>query len=611
MMEKSPPDFVQEAVFGKPPKARPRYKSFHVQSLYLPMRDRVKIAIDLILPGDVPANTKFPTILIMARYWRSFALRGGLSASQRMPIGPRDPLPEFLASNGYAVVVVDSRGSGASFGSTPHPFNQEEMRDYGEVVDWIINQPWSDGSVGATGISYEGTTAQLLPAAHPAATKVVIPQEIELDLYTDTMFPGGIPCAAFVQKWQHISACLDRDQVPPEWGLLARLQIRGVRPVDEDKDLKMLRQAVAEHSANADIYARFLGITYRDDPFDPSGVTIDDFSVSRYRQQIEDSGAALFLWGSWLDGNTADAVLRRYATYRNPQWAAIGAWDHRFHNHGSPYCAPGECLRPDLKQLWQENLEFFDYHLKGKGSREYSQKKLFYFTMGEETWKETQEWPPAGVTMQRWYFAADNHLSPQSPHEESGADEYRVDFRATTGVTNRWHTPDGRTKVIYRDRDDADYHLLTYTSPPLETDIEISGYPVVTLYVTSTHSDGAFYVYLEEVDAYGRVTYITEGLLRAIHRRISDDEPSHKLFVPHHSYRRQDAQPLVPGEIAQLKFGVLPTSVLIRKGHYLRVSIAGHDKDSFTRIPAEGDPTITVQRNSRCPSAIDLPVIPR
>jgi uncharacterized protein len=609
-MEKSPPDFVQEAVFGRPPKARPRYESFHVQSLYLPMRDGVKIAVDVICPESASGDTRFPTILFMTRFWRSFALRG-FKPPNRVPIGPRDPLPEFLAANGYAIVLIDSRGSGASFGTTPHPFNPNEIQDYGEIVEWIIQQPWSDGSVGATGISYEGTTAQLLPVAHPSATRAVISQEIELDLYTDTMFPGGIPCEPFVRKWQHISSYLDRDQVPPEWGMLARLQIRGVRPVDEDKDLVQLRQAIAAHADNADIHRRFLGVTYRDDPFAPSGVTIDDFSVSRYREQIERSNAVLFMWGSWLDGNTADAVIRRYATYRNPQWAVIGAWDHRFHNHGSPYCASGECLRPDLKELWQEMLEFLDFHFRGKGRSEYSEKKLFYFTLGEETWKETDVWPPAGVTLQRWYFDENNHLSPHAPSTESGADEYAVDFKATTGLTNRWHTPDGRTKVIYRDRDDADYHMLTYTSPPLESDLEITGYPLVTLYVTSTHDDGAFFVYLEEVDSYGRVTYITEGLLRAIHRRVSTDEPTHKLFVPQHTYLRKDALPLVPGEIAQLEFGMLPTSVLVRQGHHLRISIAGHDKDSFARIPAQGDPTITVHRSRVYPSSVDLPVMSR
>ena len=69
--------------------------------------------------------------------------------------------------------------------------------------------------------------------------------------------------------------------------------------------------------------------------------------------------------------------------------------------------------------------------------------------------------------------------------------------------------------------------------------------------------------------------------------------------------------PLVTGQIAELKFGLQPISVLVKKGHRLRVAIAGHDKDTFIRIPAEGMPTIAVQRNIRGLSMIELPIIKR
>jgi uncharacterized protein len=141
--------------------------------------------------------------------------------------------------------------------------------------------------------------------------------------------------------------------------------------------------------------------------------------------------------------------------------------------------------------------------------------------------------------------------------------------------------------------------------------MEITGYPVITLYVVSTATDGAFYVYLEDVDESGKVMYLTEGQLRAIHRRLSNEKSSHKPFVPHHSFRRDDSLPLVPGEVAELQFGLLPISALIRKGHRLRVAVAGHDKDTFARIPAEGAPALSVQRNRIYASCIDLPVVSR
>ncbi len=69
--------------------------------------------------------------------------------------------------------------------------------------------------------------------------------------------------------------------------------------------------------------------------------------------------------------------------------------------------------------------------------------------------------------------------------------------------------------------------------------------------------------------------------------------------------------PLLPGEVAELRFGLLPTSVLIRQGHRIRIAIAGHDEGTFQRVPAEGTPVIRVARNNTHASHIDLPVVPR
>ena len=69
--------------------------------------------------------------------------------------------------------------------------------------------------------------------------------------------------------------------------------------------------------------------------------------------------------------------------------------------------------------------------------------------------------------------------------------------------------------------------------------------------------------------------------------------------------------PLVPGEVTELAFGLLPTSALIKKKHRIRVAIAGHDKDTFARIPPDATPTITVFRNKLHASFIDLPITTR
>jgi len=129
------------------------------------MRDGVRLAIDVYLPSDLAAGTRLPTILEQTRYRRSLEPRPELRDSLDQPSGK---ITAFV-SRGYAYVIVDVRGSGASFGSRPVELGPTEVRDGRDVVDWIIRQPWSTGSVGATGVSYVGSTAELLLVnRHPA-----------------------------------------------------------------------------------------------------------------------------------------------------------------------------------------------------------------------------------------------------------------------------------------------------------------------------------------------------------------------------------------------------------------------------------------------------------
>jgi uncharacterized protein len=154
-----------------------------------------------------------------------------------------------------------------------------------------------------------------------------------------------------------------------------------------------------------------------------------------------------------------------------------------------------------------------------------------------------------------------------------------------------------------------DRRLLTYTSAPLDHDTEITGYPIVTLYVASSEADCAFFVYLEDVDEQGKVHYITEGQLRSIHRRIASEPPPYWTGMPYHSCKRADAAPLPIQETIAVTFGLQPTSVLFRRGHRIRVAIAGADHDTFDRIPAQGTPIWTIGRNLTHASSIQLPII--
>src|ERR1044072_425093 len=535
------------------------------------MRDGVKIAVQLVLPKDLPTDQKIPTIMSMTRYWRA----------------QQDGQPNlFFPSHGDAMVVVDAPRSGASYGVWKAPFSPDEVTDYSEVATWIAAQPWSNGKIGAIGNSYTGNTALWLASTMNPAVKAIIPRHYEFDLYDETPYPGGLLTDWTIKTWNEGNRQLDTNP--------------GVRLVDEDVDQKLYQEATKRRGENMDVYAAALKTTFRDDR--EFGFSLDELSVHSYAAQIEKSIVAINNWGGWFDAATPEAIIKTFLTLKNYQRAVIGPWNHGGAQNASPYQTPAS----QRVMLFYEFLRMFDHYLKGIDTGLDMEKRLFYFTVGEERWKVTDVWPVAGTQLTAWYFNEKNSLTTKAP--TSGEERYTINFDATTGAKNRWHTQVGG-EVAYPDRAEEDQKLLTYTTEPLAADVEITGHPIVSLFIASTHADGAFFVYLEDVDENGKVTYLTEGELRAVHRRVSNE--AGKLPVPHHTFLKKDAMPLVPGQVAELKFGLQPISVLVKKGHRLRVAIAGHDKDTFIRIPAEGTPTIAMQRNTRGLSMIELPIVKR
>ncbi|MGB8644317.1 MAG: CocE/NonD family hydrolase [Anaerolineae bacterium] len=586
-----------------------RFRGVRYRSFYAPVRDGTRLAVDVILPGDV-GGERLPAILIQTRYWRVSELRAPFKwflRPDQLSVRLRAQVP-FLTSHGYALVLVDVRGTGASFGVWPHPWAEESMADAYDLVEWIIRQSWSNGKVGGMGVSYLGTTAELLATIGHPAVKCTLPMFNHPDAYTDIAFPGGVMNDRFLYDWGLFDKTLDGNRIPREAGLLAGLFVKGVKPVEGSEHL--LAEAVKEHAANGDVHRLAQAATFRDDRIDDRPPSMEDVAVHRYADGYEASEAAVLGWGSWMDAGTADAVLRRFATHEQAGRAIIGAWEHGGTLNASPYRTPGTPVSPALPEQLSEMLRFFDAYLKEMDTGVRGEKVLYYYTLGAERWQATASWPPAGVQMQRWHLGAQQRLAQQPPAEADGEDRFAVDFEATSGGLNRWWEMGGilQKPVTYADRAAAAQHMLTYFTPPLERDVEIAGYPVVTLYVTSTATDGAFMVYLEDVDPVGKVTYVTEGELRAIHRRVSDQQGPYRLHVPYHSFKRKDAMPLVPGEVAELTFGLNPISAVIKQGHRIRIGIAGHDKGTFARIPETGMPTITIAHNAQYASFIDLPV---
>lgn len=172
--------------------------SRRLQSLYVTVGDCVRLAVDVWLParrgraGLVGgAGGTVGTVMRVTRYHRAD--------------GPGEPEPEadtnaaageLFNRAGFALVVADARGTGASFGTRAGELSEREIRDYGELVDWVAAQPWSNGRVGIYGTSYEGQAAELtagLGNAHLVAAAALFSP---YDPYRELFYPGGCGTAA-------------------------------------------------------------------------------------------------------------------------------------------------------------------------------------------------------------------------------------------------------------------------------------------------------------------------------------------------------------------------------------------------------------------------------
>jgi uncharacterized protein len=584
-------------------------------SEYIEMRDGVEIAVSIDLPADLKAGERVPVLMRTTRYWRKpqigWAARMLVALHQSgLDAVVEDRQTAYFNHRHFAVLSVDARGSGASGGHRTMEFSPAEVADMGEVAAWAAQQPWSNGRVGTFGISYDGNTAEAAAVPHQPAIRAVMPSYDNFDLLF-AIQANGVAMRGLLQEWSDVVSALDRDDVcgadeVKGWRCWRdRLLTPGVRPVDADPRGEHLAELVSQHH-NLNVAEAIANVEFRDDRV--ANVTLGELSPYGLRAQIEASKVPMMIWCGWLDGGGGEGVLDRYRAFSNLQVVVIGPLSHGGDFNVDPFASKHSPAAPPADEQFKMEADFFDRVLRNE-TPEPIESSIQYYTMGEEKWHTTKIWPPAGLSPERFYFGEQNSLTVGAPSATSASDSYTVDFTASSGNQTIWHTGFGGGDVVYPDRADEDKKLLVYTGAPLDTDLEITGAPVLTLAMSSTTGDGALHAYLEDVSPQGRVTYVDEGVFRVIDRKEVDPKGlPYEPLGPAHSFLRKDAEPLTPGEAAKIRFSLYPTSVLLRRGHRIRVALAGADAGVFQRYPAQGTPAWTVYREARRTSFIELPI---
>ncbi len=179
------------------------------RSVYVTMQDGCRLAVDVFVPdGDVTKH--WPTILILTPYIRRFELAPGTTGVEQSPNTWR--YRDMFVPRGYALVVVDARGTGASFGTRDSFRSPRERADYRDIADWIVAQDWSDGTIGATGISYLGAACDFLASTGHPAVKAIAPLFAVWDTWTDNYYPGGMLIKRLALVYDELMLALDHDK---------------------------------------------------------------------------------------------------------------------------------------------------------------------------------------------------------------------------------------------------------------------------------------------------------------------------------------------------------------------------------------------------------------
>jgi putative CocE/NonD family hydrolase len=580
-------------------------------SQYVEVGEDGRLAADLYLPRT--RNDQVPTVVSFSPYIRGldFRVPGIEPLLQRIGMADK-PWGKAFARLGYAYLHVEIRGSGASFGRRLSMFYEQVMEDGCDVLDWIVDQPWSDGTVGATGISALGLTSLHLAAAKHPALKAIAPRFTTFDIY-NAVHPGALLQHRFTEDMTEVMRGLDQNRPyagypKPALRLLARALFRGVRGVDGDRGGQQLAAAVRDHAENEEFALDVAAVRARDEQLPNSGrpATLETQSPFTLMADLRASGIPIYAYGGWLDGAFQREMIHLFHNVRNDgSRLVLGPWPHGGKFDTSPVV---EKKRASSFDQAGELVRFFDLHLRGIDRGVRDEAPVHYFTMGEERWKDAPTWPPPGATTGALHLGGSNRLSPEGVGV-SGVDIYAVDTAATTGEWSRYgkHLSGGNGAVTYPDRRAADARLLCYTSPPLRAAVEVTGHPIARLALACDTEDAALIVYLEDVDPSGRPLVVTDGGLRLSNRKIDADTPYDYLGV-FHAGRSGDFTPVVPGEVMEVTLDLLPTSWRFETGHRIRVAIAGADADNFTPVPADGRaPTFTLHWGGATGSRIELP----
>jgi predicted acyl esterase len=372
----------------------------------------------------------------------------------------------WFAERGYNGLICNVRGTGESGGTWGNAMSAQDRRDARDLVEWLAEQPFSDGRIGQFGESYGGQTSYGAAVEGAPSLRAVAPLQPPASLYDDAIYPGGIKSTerGTIDFWPPIGQSLSGGRIDPD----------------------------AEFATN------------RDHP------TFDDYWEERsFGGRYDDIEVPVLTVGGWEDGFFRSGTLANIEGAPDRTWAIYGPWPHmspvRF--AGCAFCLE-DGLSPGVLLAW------FDRWVMELEDVPVPDEPTFVSYEGPEGvgagWRELSHWDPDGVEPLTLALGTGGTLA----EPDSGA-------AAGSGATG----PAGEVTFAQPGDPAAEGMSATFTTAPLTEDGVLVGRPTLTIEATLSGPDANLYAELLDVAPDGTPTVVNDGFLRASHRE-SHVEPS-------------------------------------------------------------------------------------
>ncbi|NKF21311.1 CocE/NonD family hydrolase [Solimonas marina] len=571
----------------------PTYAGMQHQAMqYVTMRDGTKLAVYVTLPTDADGNvvtTPLPTILVQTSY-------NGVAGQAVTAIGGADP---YMVEHGYATVVVDVRGTGQSEGDW-EAFGEDEQADYAEIVDWVTQQSFCNGSIGLYGVSYLGITTVITAAQQNPAVKAAFPIVPIGDGYRDIVFTGGQVNTTFIPLWLGLVSVL---------GLTDPVLI-----TDPATGLQVLLDHVLNAVAGFQVPTILKALAG-----DPDTAYDGDFW--QVRSPLENDAkieVPTFVVGGLHDlFQRSEPMTYESIKHQAPAKLLIGPWTHieAAFGEGLPSTTDGI---PALNHI---ELRWFDQYVKGLDVGADTMPNVTQYVLGLDRYATATDWPHPDAKAQRLYLRGDKTLTTDMPAaDEDSNPVVQLPIEGLCSIsTSQWTA--GALGLIplpcFENSNASEVWAVKYETPAMTDDTYFNGPIEADIWMSTTALDAGLSVRVDDVDENGVAKSLTNGIQTASLRAV-DATRSRTLdgesIQPWHPFTQDSVLDVTPGDAIMVPVEIFPTSAMIAKGHKLRIAVSASDlPQGVPPIPTLLQSLVgalTIYSDADHPSSVVLPVVP-